>query len=105
MTATEYVDCKNLPPGSLLDVETRNRHYRIEFLGGHDARISGHPALCPTPVPVELRGSSDTEGVLEPDLISCGRYLEFLMPDHSPVMTSRVLKVSVERAGSTPSIQ
>jgi hypothetical protein len=104
MTTSEIVDCKSLPPGSLLDVETKNRPYQIEFLGGHDILISGHPDLCPTPVTVKLRGSSDKKGVLEPDLISCGRHLQFLMDDHRPVTTSRVLKVRVQRAAPASSI-
>jgi hypothetical protein len=51
MTSAELVDCNNLPPGSILTVETRNREYLIECLGGSAIRISGHPEYCPTPVP------------------------------------------------------
>jgi hypothetical protein len=36
-----------LDPGSVLDVQTSHRHYRIEFLGGEEVRISGHPSYCP----------------------------------------------------------
>jgi hypothetical protein len=97
MTTAEYVDCQSLPPGSTLDVETRNRHYRIECLGGSRIRISGHPELCPTPVPGTLEGSSDKSGVLEPGLIGAGRYLQFLLHNR-PVTTTRVLKVRVDRA-------
>ena len=42
-TSVEMVDCQNLTPGSLLDVETKTRHYKIECLGGNKIRISGHP--------------------------------------------------------------
>jgi hypothetical protein len=104
MTTAEYVDCQSLPPGSLVDVETKNRHYRIECLGGHEARISGHPEICPEPTPVKLQGSSDKQGVLEPGLISPGRYLQFLTPDRRPVKTSRVLKVRVQIAERPVSI-
>jgi len=97
MTTAEYVDCQSLQPGSLLDIETRNRHYLIECLGGHEVRISGHPVICPEPTPVKLQGSSDRAGVLEPGLISAGRYLQFLTADRRPVRTSRVLKVRIHR--------
>ena len=73
MTSAEYVDFKGLPSGSLLDVETRNRHYHIECLGDDAIRISGHPEYCPTPVPGKLRGSSDREGVVESGLITRGK--------------------------------
>src|SRR5688572_32448072 len=41
MTSAEVVDYKSLKRGSLIDVETRNRHYRIECLGGSAVRICG----------------------------------------------------------------
>jgi hypothetical protein len=49
MISAEFIDCADLPPGSLLEVETKNRHYQIECLGGSAIRISGHPEYCPTP--------------------------------------------------------
>jgi hypothetical protein len=92
MTSTELVDCNNLPPGSVLMVETRNRQYQIECLGGSSIRISGHPEYCPTPV----------TGLLQKDsVIERGRHLHFLLGDHRPVMTSRIMRLRVQR----PTIQ
>lgn len=48
--------------GSLVDVETKSRHYHIEFLGGNAIRISGHPEYCPHPESAQLQGSIDEEG-------------------------------------------
>jgi hypothetical protein len=104
MTTAEYVDCQSLPPGSLVDVETKNRTYHIEYLGGNHARISGHPEICPKPVSVKLQGSSDKQGVLEPDLIRSGRYLQFLTSERRPVKTSRVQKVRVHRPTTSSTI-
>lgn len=101
MTTAECVDCQSLPPGSMLDVETRNRRYRIECLGGCRIRISGHPELCPTPVAGTLQGSADKAGLVEPGCISAGRYLHFLLNDR-PVTTTRVMKVRVEPADVKP---
>ncbi len=92
MTSAELVDCNNLPPGSILTVETRNREYLIECLGGSAIRISGHPEYCPTPVAGELR----TDGLIER-----GRHLRFLLEDRRPVTTSRVMRLRVQR----PSVQ
>lgn len=86
-----------MPPGSLLEIETKNRHYRVECLGGNAVRISGHPDLCPTPVPVELQGSADKTGIIEAGIIAPDRYLRFLMDDHRPVTTSRIVKVRVQK--------
>lgn len=99
MTTFECVDCQSLPPGSLLDVQTKNRHYRIECLGGRRIRISGHPDLCPTPVAGTLQGSADKSGFVELGLVTSGRYLHFLLNDR-PVTTTRVVKVRLERAGN-----
>jgi hypothetical protein len=63
--SAELVDCNSLAPGSQIEVETKSRHYQIEWLGGNAIRISGHPAYCPNPVPARLHGSLDKEGVLE----------------------------------------
>ena len=45
----EGVDLKSLSPGSLIDMETKNRHYRIEYLGGTTMRISGHRHFAQVP--------------------------------------------------------
>ena len=96
MTTAEYVDCNGVPPGSLLDVETRNRHYQIECLGGNSIRISGHPEYCPTPV---------SGLVLESGLIERGKHLHFLLEGRRPLTTSRVMKVRLQRPGTTPVAQ
>lgn len=102
MTSAEFVDLTKLVRGALIDVETKNRHYQIECLGGNAIRISGHPEYCPAPVSGELQGSSDKAGILEPGLIGRGRYLRFILDDHRPVTTSRVLRVHVGQPDVAP---
>jgi hypothetical protein len=97
MTSSEVIDCGSLARGCLIDVETQSRHYRIECLGGRAIRISGHPEYCPDPVPAQLQGSVDKEGILELGLIGRGRRLMFLLDEHRPVTTSRVLSVRVDQ--------
>ncbi len=96
MTSVELVDCKNLPRGSVIDVETKSRHYRIECMGGHAIRISGHPEYCPVPVPAQLHGSVDKEGVLELGLVGCGKRLMFVLKERPPVTTSSVVHLHVD---------
>jgi hypothetical protein len=98
MRSAELLDCKNLEPGSLIDVETMSRHYRIECLGGSTIRVSGHPRFCPTPVVAQLEGSVTSDGVIEDGIIERGMRLVFLFEDDVPVTTSKVLNVRWDRA-------
>jgi hypothetical protein len=50
----EGVYLSSLDTGSTIDLETRSRHYRIEYLDGDRVRISGHPQWCPTPTLARL---------------------------------------------------
>src|SRR5580658_5723944 len=75
MRCAELLDCRSLEPGSVIDVETTTRHYRIECLGGNSIRISGHPDYCPDPVPAQLHGSLNPEGEFESGLIGRGMRL------------------------------
>jgi hypothetical protein len=97
MLSTQLLDCRNLMPGSLIDVETKSRHYRIECLGGNSVRVSGHPDFCPDPVMASLQGSLDRDGTLEIGFIACGMRLILLLDESHPITTSRVLHVSVEQ--------
>ena len=103
------VDLKNLMPGSLIDVETRSRHYQIECLGGNSIRISGHPEYCPQPMPAQLQGSIDKEGELEFGFIEPGMKLMFFLNGDRPVKTSRIISVKVAQPNavqpkSSPSV-
>ena len=100
MESVELLDCAQLKPGSVVDVETRSRHYRIECLGGHAVRVSGHPKYCPAPVDAELEGSLTHEGALESGVIECGQRLLLLLNDGLPVTTSKVLHVHVDDGAS-----
>ena len=101
----DVVDLNSLRPGSLIDVETKSRHYQIECLGGNTMRISGHPDLCPVPVLAELHGSGERGGPVELGQIKRGKHLVFMLGDHRPVTTSRVLSVHVDRSDSHHRVQ
>jgi hypothetical protein len=96
MESYEMINCERLMPGSMIDVETKSRHYRIECLGGNSIRVSGHPDYCPEPVRASLQGSVDQEGVLELGSIGCGMRMIFLLDNSHPITTSRVMNVHVE---------
>jgi hypothetical protein len=90
---TEGVYLRNLDPGSILDVETKGRHYMIKYLGGDEILISGHPLLCPTPVSAELCGSVQGSTV-ESGFVGRGLRLAFRrLTDDLPVITSPVKEI------------
>src|SRR5580698_9145047 len=97
MISTEMVDCTNLASGSVIDVETKSRHYRIECLGGNTINISGHPEYCPEPVSARLHGSVNKQGALEFGVIGRGMRLMFLLDERHPVTTTRVVRLRVDR--------
>jgi hypothetical protein len=83
-----------LEEGSVLDLETKSRHYRVEYLGGEQVRISGHPQLCPTPVMAQLKGSAHDWGGFEPGFIGRGMRLVFRRSeDRDPVTTSKIAEI------------
>ena len=107
--APEGVDLKTLRLGSLIDVETKSRHYLIECLGGNAISISGHPEYCPQPMPAQLQGSIDKEGELEWGFIEPGMKLMFFLNGDRPVKTSRIISVKVAQPNavqpkSSPSV-
>jgi hypothetical protein len=104
-SSSELLDCRSLEPGSVIDVETTSRHYRIECLGGNSIRVSGHPQYCPTPVVAELEGSVTGDGTLEEGVIERGMRLALLIAEHCPMTTSKVVRVQLEnQPHSTASI-
>ena len=86
-----------LRPGTLIDLETKSRHYRIECLGGSSVRISGHPEYCLNPVPARFYGSINSAGDLELGNIGRGSRAMFFLDGSRPLTTSRVLSVHVDQ--------
>jgi hypothetical protein len=95
MTSVQRVDCASLPRGSLLYVQTKNRHYWIQCLGGTAIRIVGHPEYCPT-----LAAGR----VFESGLVERGKRFRFLLHDCRPVTTSLVVRVGVQQSKYSSSI-
>jgi len=80
-----------LAPGAVLDVETQSRHYKIQYVGGVEILISGHPRLCPAPVAAELRGSLRSSGEVQAGFVGRGLRFAFRrLTDEFPVVTSVV---------------
>ena len=90
----EGVCLSDLDAGSVIAVETRHHHYRIEYLGGDKARISGHPQLCPRPILAHIQGSIGQS--IQSGFIGQGMHLVFQPLDNPrPVTTSEITDIKV----------
>jgi len=88
-----YID--ELAEGSVVDVETQNRHYRLVKRSGSHVCISGHPRFCPEPVDVEIAGSVAADPGVPPKkgYIGRGMFLIIHHPKYNCITTSRVRKI------------
>ncbi len=91
-----YLD--ELPHGTVLQVQTQNREYRIVNCGSGRALISGHPEFCPDPVLVHIDGSNWGGSMLKTSFIGRGMHLEFRHPEFRTITTSMILGIRAEQA-------
>jgi len=82
-----------LPPGTVLDVETKHHTYRLENRGEGKAMLQGHPTYCPEPVLVDVHGSTWRHSMLKVHYLGRGMYLEFFHPEFGIVTTSKILDI------------
>jgi hypothetical protein len=84
---------RDLPPGSVLSIRTRNRVYEMVVLGDGAALISGHPEFCPEPTEVQIHGSTWGGRMIMTRYLGRGMHLEFEHPQHQVIVTSRILDI------------
>ena len=87
------VSLEELPVGAVLELETKNRTYRVENCGNHRVMMSGHPKFCPQPVAVKLHGSTWGRSMIKLHYIGRGMHLEFRHPTFGIVRTSRIREI------------
>lgn len=84
---------RDLQPGAVLDIQTRNRSYRLVNLGEEAALISGHPEFCPEPVKVHVQGCTWGGSMLKTKYVGRGMHLEFVHPVYRTVITSQIVDI------------
>jgi len=88
------VRLEDLPPGSRLQVTTRNTCYQLLVLIGNMALITGHPLYCPRPVVVRIHGSTWGGSMLKLEFIGRGMHIEFVHPQYQlPIITSPIQEI------------
>jgi hypothetical protein len=84
----------DLPPSTVLEIQTLHHRYIAVLLGGSDALISGHPEFCPEPVLVAISGSTWGGSMLKLQYVGRGMHLEFRHPEYStPIITSPIQEI------------
>jgi len=92
------VHLRDVAPGTVLEVRTQNRAYKIHYQGDNQALISGHPVFCPEPVLVSIHGSTWGGSMLKEHYIGRGMHLEFRHPVYEPITTSVIEEVTELKA-------
>lgn len=87
------VHMRDLRPGVELAIETKNRVYRMTYLGGRSVLLSGHPEFCAEPTRVEIEGCTWGGSMLKSQYIGRGMHLEFEHPEAGRILTSRIVDV------------
>ena len=90
------VHLRDLPPGSVLSIQTMNHVYRMVLLGDANALISGHPEFCPDPAKVRIHGSTWGGSMIKAKFVGRGMHLEFEHPVHQTIVTSRIVDIRAD---------
>jgi hypothetical protein len=84
----------DLPPSTVLHIQTMHHCYTAVLLGGSEAMISGHPEFCPDPVQVAIAGSTWGGSMLKLQYVGRGMHLEFRHPEYAtPIVTSPIQEI------------
>ena len=84
----------DLPPSTILEIQTLHHCYTAVLLGGSEALLSGHPEFCPNPVLVAIAGSTWGGSMLKLQYVGRGMHLEFRHPEYAtPIVTSPIQEI------------
>jgi len=84
------VSLNDLPPGAVLEVQTKNTLYRLENKGDGQVMISGNKKFCPEPVLVDFQGSTWGTPMCKIRYVGRGMFMEFHHPTLGTITTTRV---------------
>jgi hypothetical protein len=93
----------DLPPATVLEVQTRHHCYQVVLLDDNEALISGHPRYCPEPTRVAIAGSTWGGSMLKRRFVGRGMHLEFCHPAYqTPIVTSTVQEIREPQLAGPP---
>ena len=81
----------DLPPATVLQIETQHHCYTAVLLDNGSVLISGHPEFCPEPIAVAISGSTWGGSMLKRSFVGRGMRLESSQPGYrTPIVTSSI---------------
>ncbi|MGA9526962.1 MAG: hypothetical protein WBS24_02470 [Terriglobales bacterium] len=81
----------DLPPATVLQIQTQHHCYTAVLLDNGSVLISGHPEFCPEPIAVAISGSTWGGSMLKRSFVGRGMRLEFSHPGYrTPIVTSSI---------------
>ena len=84
----------DLPPATVLEIQTQHHCYQVVLLSDNHALISGHPQYCPKPIRVAIAGSTWGGSMLKRRFVGRGMHLEFCHPEYqTPIVTSPIQEI------------
>jgi hypothetical protein len=87
-----------LPPATVLEIQTQHHCYHVVLLDENNVLISGHPQYCPEPIRVAIAGSTWGGSMLKRRYVGRGMHMEFRHPEYqTPIVTSRVQEIREPR--------
>ena len=88
------VSLNDLPPATVLEIQTQHHCYVVVLLSDNKALISGHPQFCPEPTQVAIAGSTWGGSMLKRRFVGRGMHLEFCHPQYpTPIVTSPIQEI------------
>ncbi len=90
------LELRALPPGTMLEVFTRNNTYVVIRQADGQVTIWGHPEYCPEPITVTGLGGSYKTGVFREGYLSPNMRLSFPL-DGRRVSTSRIQALKLKK--------
>ncbi len=92
------VSLNDLPPATVLEIQTQHHCYLVVLLSDNKALISGHPEFCPEPTQVAIAGSTWGGSMLKRRFVGRGMHLEFCHPQYpTPIVTSPIQEIREPR--------
>jgi hypothetical protein len=85
---------QDLPPATVLQIQTQHHCYTAVLLENGSALISGHPEFCPEPTAVAITGSTWGGSMLKRSFVGRGMRMEFSHPRYrTPIVTSSIQEI------------
>jgi len=92
---TEGIRLAELDPGSVVEVVTGSRCYRLASGADGEVLISGHPDLCPAPIAAQIGSISLDRSTHIPGFVCLGMYMEVCCSNDVVFRTSAVVDIRV----------